>query len=182
MKISYLVVVITLLTSSCEEKLPPDIIDCRGYPGPFRWQFPYYEILLDKKDDSGANYFVSQKIDTAAIFIQRIGKNGQLENKRKTKSIIYGDNILISFELKREDCIDRDLNFKELISYPNGAKDTVAVFYKSETQMYSSKFCIIRCPKKSKYGIGYDLAINGKMVFLSTDEWDHIVPSRVISF
>jgi hypothetical protein len=181
MKISYLIVIITLLTSSCEEKLPrePDACDVTNFSA---IPFLYYQILLDKKDDSGANYFVSQKIDTAAIFIQRIGKNGQLENKRKTKSIMHEGKSYVSFEIKRKDCIDRDLNFKELISYPNGTKDTVSVFYKSETQMYSSKFCYITCPKKSKYGIGYDLAINGKMVFLSTTEWDHFVQRRVISF
>jgi hypothetical protein len=182
MKISYFILTLCLVLGSCEEKqLPSDVISCANvYVIPI--VFPNYDILLNKKNNAGDDYFVIQKIDTAAIFIQRIGKNGQLENKRKTKSIMYDGKSYISFELKREDCIDRDLNFKELISYPNGAKDTVAVFYKSETQIYNSKFCYITCPKNSKYGIGYDLAINGKMVFVSTKEGDQLVSLRIISF
>jgi len=183
MKISYFILISCLVLGSCEEKqLPSDVISCaNAYVVPI--VFPNYDILLNKKNNAGDDYFVIQKIDTAAIFIQRIGKNGQLENRRKTKSIMHDGKSYVSFDLKREDCINRDLNFKELISYPNGMKDTVAVFYKAVSYWKGAQRCVApKCPRKSKYGAGFDLVINGKLVLVSSGEKDHFVQRRIISF
>ena len=85
--------------------------------------------MLEKVDGNGNDLLKNSKIDISKIYIQRMENTGFMGKSRKMNSIKFEGINYPSFIVKREDCLVGDMNYKEIISYPNGDKDTLSIVY-----------------------------------------------------
>lgn len=165
MKYLILSLLATVFFVSCQENLPRDPICDRA----FSIYFQNHTILLEKLDNSGNDFFDNLKIDTSKIYIQRLENTGLLGVSRKMNSLKYQGINYLSFGAKREDCLYGDMNYKEVLTYPNGVKDTLNIVYLQGSEPSLAAKCFIKCSENGKFGAGLDIRRKEKSVLKSND-------------
>jgi hypothetical protein len=121
--------------------------------------------MLEKVDGNGNDLLKNSKIDISKIYIQRMENTGFLGVTRKINPVKFEGINYPPFSVKREDCLVGDMNYKEIISYPNGDKDTLSIVYLLGSGPSLAAKCIVKCSENSKFGAGIDIKRNGKSVF-----------------
>lgn len=150
-----------LFWGSCKENVSRDSNCDRAYIS----YFQNHTVMLEKVYGNRNDLLKNSKIDTSKIYIQRMENTGFLGVTRKINSVKFEDINYPSFIVKREDCLVGDMNYKEIISYPNGDKDTLNIVYLQGSNPSLAAKCIVRCSENSKFGAGIDIIKNGKSVF-----------------
>lgn len=150
-----------LFFESCKENVSRDSNCDRAYIS----YFQNHTVMLEKVDGNGNDFFKNSKIDTSKIYIQKMENTGFLGKSRKMNSIKFEGINYPSFSVKREDCLVGDMNYKEIISYPNGDKDTLDIMYLQGSEPSLAAKCIVKCSENSKFGAGIEIKRNGKSVF-----------------